>query len=99
MEKGKFYPKTYVEYAKDVLNGFCFHLDDVMVAKKNDCVVCSCIFYVKKISEKLIMFPDNPENIDNICWRFWYCFANIYGFQVIYKDSVEELRKVISAAL
>ena len=66
MEKGRFYPKTYVEYVKDRLNEFCFHLDDVMIAKKNDCVICSCILCVKKISEKLIIFPDYLENIDNV---------------------------------
>ena len=79
MEKGRFYPKTYVEYVNDALNGFCFHLDDVIIAKKNDCVVFSYIFCVKKISEKLIMFPDYPENIDNVWWRFWYCSAYIYS--------------------
>ena len=100
MEKGRFYPKTYVEYVNDALNGFCFHLDDVIIAKKNDCVVFSYIFCVKKISEKLIMFPDYPENIDNVGGVFGTVLPIfIVCFHVIYKDSVEELRKIISGAL
>ena len=79
MEKGRFYPKTHAQYVKGGLSEFCFHLDDVMIATKIDCVVCSCILCVKKISEKLIMFPDYLENIDNVCWRFWHCYANVYG--------------------
>ena len=92
MEKRRFYPKTCVEYVKDVLNGFYFHLDDVMIAKRNGCGVCSCIFCVKKISEKVIMFPDYLENIDNFCWRFWYCSTNIYG---LFSSDLQRFRRGI----
>ena len=55
------------------------YLDDVMIAKKNDYVVCSQIVCIKNIPEKLFILPDYPENIDHVCFRFCDCFANIYS--------------------